>query len=180
MPRLGPARRLLAAAVSVSALAGCGALPEAPAPPPSPPPEVRPSASVAPGWVQNLTFSGDLSGSMSRLAPPAANQHSECSGKNSKAGGTWASTLFGPVGADVLGVVVLAGAYRGPGSYDQSTASVQVHTLDRSRVWGSLGSDLVTFTVGPDEESGSIEATLTNLTTGKSKLRVTGRWSCKT
>jgi hypothetical protein len=164
----------------VTALAGCGALPEPPPPAASAAPVARPSASVAPNWVQSLTFSGDLSGSMSRLSPPAVNQHSECSGKNSKSGGTWASTLIGPVGAEVFGVVVVANGYRGPGGYDQSKTAVQVHSLDYGRAWGSLSSDPVTFTIGPDEESGSIDATLTNLTTGKTKLKVAGRWSCKT
>jgi hypothetical protein len=171
--------RLLAVALLLAAQTGCGSLPEAPAPPPPPPSSTRPPATSAPSWVQNLTFSGDLSGSMSRIAPPGPNQNSECSGKNSKAVGSWASTLFGPVGADVFGVVVLNTSYRGPATYDQGKTSVQVYSQDRTRVWQSLGADTVAFTVNPDEESGSIDATLTNVNTNKTKLKVSGRWSCK-
>jgi hypothetical protein len=94
--------------------------------------------------------------------------------------GTWASTLFGPVGAEVFGVVVLSSGYRGPATYDQGKASVQVYNPDKSRVWQSQSGDLVSFTVNPDEESGSMDATLTNLGTNKSKLKVSGRWSCRT
>jgi hypothetical protein len=185
MPRpdaLGPglAFRLLAVALLLAAQSGCGPLPEAPAPPPPPPPATVAPATAAPTWVQNLNFSGDLSGNMARIAPPAPNQTSECSGKNSKAVGTWASTLFGPVGAEVFGVVVLSSGYRGPATYDQGKASVQVYNPDKSRVWQSQSGDLVSFTVNPDEESGSMDATLTNLGTNKSKLKVSGRWSCRT
>jgi hypothetical protein len=175
----GLAFRLMAVALLLAAQIGCGSLPEAPAAPPPPPSVTTPPASAAPNWVQNLNFSGDLSGNMARIAPPGPNQNSECSGKNSKAVGTWASTLYGPVGAEVFGIVVLSSSYRGPATYDQVKTSVQVYSQDKSRVWQSLGADLVSFTVNPDEESGSIDATLTNLSTNKSKLKVSGRWSCR-
>lgn len=163
------------------AMVACGPLPETSATPaPAPSATAVASASAAPNWVQDLTFGGDVAGNMARIAPPAPNQMSECSGKNSKSGGAWASSVFGPVGGDVLGVVILASGYRGPGTYDQAHASVQVHSLDNSRVWSSLAGDRVSFTVGADEESGTLDATLTNLSTGKSKLSLSGRWSCRT
>ena len=40
--------------------------------------------------------------------------------------------------------------------------------------------DTVAFAVNNDEESGTLDATLTNVGSGTGKLKVSGRWSCKT
>ena len=151
---------------------------EAPPPPPTTTPSVVPTAVAA--WNQDLSFSGDLSGKMSLVTPGDAALRSECTGHNSRAAGAWASSLFGPVGADVYGLVVTVSQYRGPGTYVAPQASAQVHTPDNSAVWQTSDSDPATFTVDPDEESGSLDATLTNLASNKTKLQVRGRWSCRT
>jgi len=95
--------------------------------------------------------------------------------------GSWASSLFGFVGRDVYGVTVVVGGYRGTGAYDQKQASVPVHRPDnRAAVWQSVADDPVRFTVSDTEESGTVDATLSNLGNGKTKLKVAGRWSCRT
>ena len=80
----------------------------------------------------------------------------------------------------VMGVVVTANPYRGPGQYTGTTTVVQVHNLDNSGVWQSGAADPVAFAVNNDEESGTLQATLTSVANGTGKLKVSGRWACKT
>src|SRR5207248_9144602 len=99
---------------------------------------------------------------------------------NSSTAGQWALHVFGQVGPQVLGVVVTANPYRGPGQYTGTTTVVQVHNLDNSGVWQSGAADPVAFAVNNDEESGTLQATLTSVANGTGKLKVSGRWACKT
>ena len=163
------------------ALPGCGEGREgtvSPSPPASPVPASTPSAA-AHNWEENLTFSGDLSGRMATVVASAPNQVSECTGANSKAAGTWSSAIYGDLGGTTYGVVVVAGQYRGPGTYKDAGVSVQVTAVDHTRVWQSVAADPVTFTVNSDETSGTLDASLDNLTTGKTTLRVSGTWTCR-
>jgi hypothetical protein len=57
---------------------------------------------------------------------------------------------------------------------------VQVARPDGSAVWQTSAGDAATFTVGVDEESGTLSATLTNLSSTATKVRLDGRWSCHT
>ena len=132
------------------------------------------------GWVEDLTLNGDLKGPMTVVAPNVSGQQSECTGKNSRTGGTWASTIYVLLGNQRYGVAFLSVQYRGPASYAEDVASVQVFTPDHSKAWQNLASDAVKLTVNADEESGAVEATLTNLSNGKSKLQLKGNWSCRT
>jgi len=169
------------AGVLSAALPGCGgggAGTPSPSAPASPPPAVTPSAA-AHNWEEDLTFTGDLSGRMATVVASAPNQVSECTGANSKAAGAWSSAIYGDLGGTVYGVVVVAGQYRGPGTYKDAGVSVQVTAVDHSRVWQSVAADPVTFTVNADETSGTLDATLDNLTTGKTSLRVSGTWTCR-
>ena len=92
----------------------------------------------------------------------------------------WASTIYGLLGNQKYGVAFLSAQYRGPGNYTESSTSVQVFNLDHSRVWQSLGSDPVLLSIGSEEESGQVDATLTNVSNGKTKLKLKGSWSCRT
>lgn len=168
--------------VFVLLVAGCGQSKAAPAATPSPvaaTPSVRPTAG--PSWVEQMTFSGDLSGLLNQVQAPDANTRSECTGRNSRGGGTWASSIYGPLAKGLFGVTVVVGQYRGPGTYSQPQASVQVHKPgDPSVAWQSVADDPVRFVVNNDEESGTVEAILNNLTTGKPTLKLSGSWTCKT
>ena len=151
---------------------------ETPPPPPTSTPLAAPTTVSA--WAQDLTFTGDLSGTMNMVSPGEGPTRSECTGHNSRAAGAWASSLFGFVGPDVYGVLVTVSQYRGPGTYVIPQVSVQVHRPDNSAVWQSSADDSATFTVGSDEESGTLTARLTNLSSNRTKVEVRGRWSCRT
>jgi hypothetical protein len=172
------------AAIGLALLvAACGASPaptssSSPAPSASPRPAI--SASSGLGWVEDLTFGGDLSGTMTVVAPNEAGLQSECSGKNSRTGGTWASTIYALLANQKYGVAFLSTQYRGPATYFEDAASVQVFNPDHTKAWQNLASDPVKFTVNADEESGTVDAMLTNLSNAKSKLAVKGTWSCRT
>ncbi|HEX6548220.1 MAG TPA: hypothetical protein VF134_05715 [Candidatus Dormibacteraeota bacterium] len=177
MPRPGP--RLLGI-LAACALAACGPAPVPPAPAPTPPVTPPPATSARLAWSQNLTLSGEVRGRIVTIAPNQPGQVSECTGRNSKTGGAWASTINGLLGQDVYGIVFSAQPYRGPGSYSEAVAKVQVHTVDNKKVWQSQPGDPVTLTVANDEESGTVQATLTNLADGTTKLTLSGSWSCVT
>lgn len=166
-------------------LGGCGqGTAGAPSPTPTASASATPAPTVAPtaaghNWEENLAFTGDLSGRLATVVASAPNQVSECTGVNSKSAGSWSSALYGDVGGTVYGVVVVAGQYRGPGTYKDAGVSVQVTATDHTRVWQSVAADPVTFTVNADETSGTLDAMLDNLTTGKTSLHVSGTWTCR-
>ena len=171
------------AGMALLLLTACGGGTGTPAPSPSsavtPAPNPVPSAAVSHNWEENLSFGGDLSGSMKSVVAAQPGQVSECTGRNSLSGGSWASSIYGNVGSEVFGLVIVANPYRGPGTYRDRQASVQVHSLDNSRVWQSVAADPVTFVVAADQESGTLEASLDNLTTGKTTLKISGAWTCR-
>ena len=47
-------------------------------------------------------------------------------------------------------------------------------------MWETSADDPATFVVASDEESGTLQATLTDLNSNVTKLRLSGRWSCVT
>jgi hypothetical protein len=183
MPRCTP--RLVGMVFLACALVGCTALQEATAPTPSASSATPVTAAATPNgfggnWNEDLALSGEMTGRIGQVVAAEPGQRSECTGKNSKAAGQWALHVFGQVGATVFGVVVTTDPYRGPGQYTETTTVAQVHNLDNTRVWESATGDPVTFSVNNDEESGTLEGTLTNLGSGTGKLKISGRWSCKT
>lgn len=153
-------------------------------PPAAAPPTAAPTsapmlgASNAP-WALDMEFSGELTGPVSGTAPPEGILRNECTGKNSARAGKWASTMLVTVGSERVGQVILVDGYKGAGSF-AAGVSMEVHTLDVARVWHNRPEDRVVFTVFPDEESGRLEATLSNAQAPSQKLLVNGRWSCRT
>jgi len=167
------------------AFCGCSTIQEATAPSPSTSAQLPVTAAITPNgfggnWNEDLALSGELTGRIGEVVASQPGQASECTGKNSKTAGQWALHVFSQVGSTVYGLVVTADPYRGPGNYTETTTAVQVHNLDDSKVWQSGTEDKVAFAVNNDEESGSLEATMTNVGSGTGKLKVSGRWSCKT
>ena len=57
--------------------------------------------------------------------------------------------------------------------------TIEVHSIDTTKVWQSRGNDIVTFTLDRSQQSGMIDAMLTNADSGKDGLHLTGHWNCK-
>jgi hypothetical protein len=55
-----------------------------------------------------------------------------------------------------------------------------MHNADASKVWQSRQGDKVTLTMDRNQQSGTIDATMTNATSGKiAAQHITGRWNCR-
>jgi hypothetical protein len=148
---------------------------------------VKPAASPSPviaqgNWSQNLTFAGEVAGQMSGIVPDTGGVKSECTGSKTHVGDLWSDGFYGSLDSsgDVWGVVFLIDNFSGPGTYMNSSVSVEMHSLDVSKVWKSRDGDKVTFTIDRNQQAGTVDATLTNATTGKvAAQHITGRWNCR-
>lgn len=142
-----------------------------------------PSPVIAQGnWVQGLTFTGDVPGQMSGIVSDAGDQTSDCTGSKSHVGEVWADTFYGTLDSSgqVWGIVFSVAVFSGPGTYLNSAAIIEMHSADISKVWRSRNGDKVTFTIDRSQQSGTVDATMTNAATGKvAAQHITGRWNCR-
>jgi hypothetical protein len=146
-----------------------------------------PSPVIAAGtWIQNLTFSGDLSGTMTSIVADSGSQKNECSGLKARSGQVWGDTFYGTVDAsgDIWEVNFSILDFRGHGAYSAPAATVVVQSVatpsDMTKNWSSQGgANKVTFSMDPSQQSGTVTADLTNAQTGKTGLHVTGEWHCR-
>jgi len=142
-----------------------------------------PSPVIAAGnWNEGLTLAGDLTGQMTGIVPDTADQQSECTGSKSRLGDTWSSTFYGTIDASGAqwGIVFLIANFRGQGTYTNGDISVEMHSVDKTQVWLNEASDKVTFVMDRGQQSGTLDAALTNATSGKAGAEhLTGRWNCK-
>jgi hypothetical protein len=142
-----------------------------------------PSPVIAQGnWSQSLAFAGEVTGQMSGIVPDTGGVKSECTGSKTHIGDLWSDGFYGPVDSsgDIWGVVFLIDNFSGPGTYVNSSVKVEMHSQDTSKVWSSRDGDKVTFTIDRNQQMGTIDATLTNATSGKvAALHITGRWNCR-
>jgi hypothetical protein len=170
---------MAAASIAVAAIAGCSMLEQQISVSPTPTPSPFIGSSARPPWIEDLTFSGDLAGTMNQVVAGSGGTRTICTGQRGQGGDTWVLTLFGPVGRTTYGLQVTVSDYRGPGMYRAPQASMQVFKADDSLGWQSLGGDQVSLMLDTSRESGTVEATLTNLTNDSSKVRVSGHWTCR-
>jgi hypothetical protein len=142
------------------------------------------SPVVAQGtWDLDLTFKGDVSGHMTGIIPNTPSQTNECTGVKARNGQAWSDTFYGNVDASgaVWEVVFYVGNYRGPGTYTaaDSLSVVVSSPIDITSVWQNGSSDPVSFTIHSDQRSGTVNATMSNATTGKPTLQLSGGWNCR-
>jgi hypothetical protein len=183
MPRF---RTFLPGIVLLLACACGGGTASNPSPSPSPSPTRVPTPIATPvlgagyaPWLLSLDFSGDLTGHVAGTAAPDDLIRDECTGKDSaRLTGQWASTMAVNIGQQRYALVVLIDPYKGAGVFT-ANLKVEVHSADQAKVWHNGPGDPVSLTVGTDEQSGLLDATITNAATGSSKVRVAGRWSCQ-
>ena len=179
MPR--PCTRLAGIAAAVLVLAvvsGCSLLEQQMSISPTPTPSPLVASSAQPPWTENLTFSGDLKGTMNQVVAGSGGTNTVCTGQRAQGGDPWVLTLFGPVGRATYGLQITVSDYRGPGDYEAPEASMQVFRPDATLGWQSLAGDQVSMVLDPGQESGTVNATLTNLTNATTKVKVYGSWTC--
>jgi hypothetical protein len=148
----------------------------------SPAAVASPSPVIAQGnWTQNLMFTGAITGQMTGITADTGDQVSACTGSKTRNGEQWADTFFGTIDASgtvwEMGFVV--NNFRGPGTYRTADVTIVVRNLDKTKVWLNIARDKVTFTMTTTQQSGTLDAALTDANTGKPGIKVTGQWNCR-
>ena len=173
----------LAGIVALVVLTACGQQTASVAPSPSP--------VIAQGnWNQNLTLSGDMAGHIASIVPDQGSQQTFCSGEKVRLGETWSDTFYATV--DGSGTEwqlnILVENFRGPGTYNGRDVKIALESPDNSHAWlnqdadsaQNLPADKVTFTIDRTMQSGTVDAFLTNATTGKRGAEhIAGTWNCR-
>jgi hypothetical protein len=54
-----------------------------------------------------------------------------------------------------------------------------VRSTDNTKVWLNLSRDKVTFTLDQTQQSGTVTAALTDASSGKPGLQISGQWNCR-
>ena len=153
--------------------------------------EPSPSPVIAQGnWIQSLTLSGDLPGQITSIVPDQGTQQTFCSGAKARSGDTWSDSFYASI--DSSGsewqVSIVIDNFRGPGIYTNKDVRIALQSPDNSRTWlnqdadpmSGLDSDNVTFTITRTQQTGTIDASLTNATSGKRGAEhITGTWNCR-
>src|SRR4029077_3447891 len=141
-----------------------------------------PSPVIAQGnWSQNLTFTGEITGQMTAIVADSGNQVSACTGSKTRNGEQWADTFYGMVGSggQVWSIAFNVNNFRGPGAYHGADVSFAVRSLDGTQKWLNQPADKITFTLDASQQSGTIDATLSEVASGKTALHITGQWNCQ-
>ncbi len=150
-----------------------------------------PSPVIAQGnWNQNLTLTGDVPGQITSIVPDQATQQTFCSGAKARTGETWSDSFYASVDSSgnewQLNIVI--DNFRGPGTYQEKDVKISLQSPDNSQAWlnqpadsnASLGADKVTFTIARNQQSGTVDAFLTNATSGKRGAEhISGGWNCR-
>jgi hypothetical protein len=149
-----------------------------------------PSPVIAQGsWIQNLTLTGDLPGQIVNIVPDQGTQQTFCSGSKVRNGETWSDSFYASVdssGSDWQLNIIIEN-FRGPGTYTNKDVKISLQSPDNQKAWlnqdvdsAHPDADKVTFTIDRSLQSGTVDATLTNATTGKRAAEhITGTWNCR-
>ena len=173
----------LAGIVALFVLAACSQTSARVEPSPSP---VIPEGN----WGQNLTLSGDLPGRITAIVADQGTQQTFCSGAKARNGETWADSFYATVDGSGTEwqVSIVIENFRGPGTYTDRDVQVALQSPDNSRTWlnqgadptQSLASDKVMFTITRSQQSGTMDAMLSNAASGKRGAEhMTGSWNCR-
>src|SRR5437660_867974 len=149
-----------------------------------------PSPVIAQGsWTQNLTLTGDLPGQIVNIVPDQGTQQTFCSGSKVRNGETWSDSFYATVDSSgtewQLNMIIEN--FRGPGTYTNKDVKMSLQSADNSKAWlnqdvdaAHADADKVTFTIDRSLQSGTVDAFLTNATTGKRGAEhITGTWNCR-
>jgi hypothetical protein len=149
-----------------------------------------PSPVIAQGsWTQNLTLTGDLPGQIINIVPDQGTQQTFCSGAKVRNGETWSDSFY--AGVDSSGsewqLNIIIENFRGQGTYTNKDVKISLQSADNTKAWlnqdvdaAHADADKVTFIIDRSLQSGTVDAFLTNATTGKRGAEhITGTWNCR-
>ena len=150
-----------------------------------------PTPGIAQGtWSQSLTLAGDLPGRITGVVPDQGTQQTFCSGAKARNGETWSDSFYANV--DTSGsewqLNIIIENFRGPGTYTNKEVKISLQSADNSKAWlnqdadpiTNAAADKVTFTMEGSQQSGSIDAFLTNAASGAHAAEhITGTWNCR-
>src|SRR5260370_2587852 len=88
---------------------------------------------------------------MATIVPDIGDQRSQCTGGRTHNGETWTDFFYGTVDTDgvVWGVVYEINNFRGPGAYQNSPVTIEVHSLDATKLCQTTTTDNVTAPLDP-------------------------------
>ncbi len=150
-----------------------------------------PSPVIAQGnWTQNLTLTGDLAGRITAIAPDQGTQQTYCSGSKVRNGETWSDSFYAVLDAsgNQWQLKIIIENFRGPGTYTNRDVRISLQGPDNARAWLNQDADATThvdadkvlFTIERNLQTGTIDAFLTNATSGKRGAEhITGNWNCR-
>ena len=141
-------------------------------------------------WNQSLTLTGDLPGHITSIVPDQSGQQTFCSGAKARNGETWSDSFFTTVDAsgNQWQVSIVVENFRGPGTYSDKDVKIALQSSDNTQTWlnqdadptQNLPADNVKFTIARSQQTGTIDALLTNATSGKRGAEhITGTWNCR-
>lgn len=141
-------------------------------------------------WNENLTLSGDLPGHITSIVPDQAGQQTFCSGAKARNGETWSDSFFATVDSsgNTWEISIVIENFRGPGTYTDKDVKIALQSADNTQAWlnqdadpaENLAADKVTFIIKRDQQSGTVDALLTNAMSGKRGAEhMTGDWNCR-
>ncbi len=141
-------------------------------------------------WSQNLTLAGDLPGRITGIVADVGTQTTFCSGSKVRNGETWSDSFFAVIDAsgNQWQLNIIIENFRGPGTYSSKDVRISLQSPDNSRAWlnqdadavAHLDADKVTFYIDRSLQSGTMDAFLTNATSGKRGAEhITGSWNCR-
>ena len=141
-------------------------------------------------WAQNLTLAGDLAGRITGVVPDQGTQQTFCSGAKARNGDTWSDSFYANIDSsgDEWQLNIIIENFRGPGTYSDKDVKISLQSADNSQAWlnqdvdlvTNAAADKVTFTMDRSQQSGTVDAMLTNAATGAHGAEhVTGSWNCR-
>lgn len=165
----------LAGIVALVVLAACGQQSVDAGPSPSP-------VIAAGNWNENLKLSGDLPGQITAVVPDQGTQQTFCSGAKVRNGDSWSDSFYAVIdgSGSEWQLNILVENFRGPGTYSSRDVKISLQSPDNSRAWLNQSGDKVTFTIDRSFQSGTLDAFLTNASSGKAAAEhVAGTWNCQ-
>ena len=150
-----------------------------------------PSPVISQGsWTQNLKLAGDLAGQITGIVPDQGTQQTFCSGSKVRNGETWSDTFYAIVDSsgNEWQVNIVIENFRGPGTYTNRDVKISLQAPDNSHAWLNqqadtathVDADNVTFIIDRSLQAGTVDAYLTNASTGKRGAEhITGSWNCR-